>query len=204
MSAQPPPNPGGKRSLGGYSSEFAEDDGSASEGVREALAAAEAGEVETYLTAVTELCMTRLLVPLMSAGDETLHHDPARHAEMSAVLLQIEDGRRAMLAFTGVDALAAWNQRARPVPATLDVVADAAVQSQAGTVLVDFAGPHPLVIEGEFLENLALGRRLLRLPNSNFGWLTPAQPGDNPAAHLSTSVLAARPAGDIPDQKERY
>lgn len=78
-----------------------------------------------------------------------------------------------MLAFTGMDALMAWNDRARPVPATLDVVADAAAQSRAGTVLIDFAGPHPLVIEGEILENLALGRRLVCLPDSNYGWLAP-------------------------------
>lgn len=167
---------GQNRSLGGYSSEFADDDGSAPDEVRAALAAAESSpETPVYLDAVVQLCLARLLVPLMASGDETMEHDPERHAEMAAVLLEQADGRRAMLAFTGTDALSAWQAKARPVPATLDVVADAAVQSQAGTVLIDIAGPHPLVIEGAILENLAVGRRLVRLPDETFGWMATSQ-----------------------------
>lgn len=201
MSSELPSNLGRNRSLGGYSSDFAADDGSPATSVRSALAAAESGAVESYLNAVAELCLSRLLVPLMSTGDETMHHDPARHAEMAAVLLQQANGQRAMLAFTGVDALTAWDQRARPVPATLDVVAGAAVQSQAGTVLVDFAGPHPLAIDGEVLENLALGRRLVVLPGSNYGWLAPASSGDDAEGQQSTADL---PAGGSPDRKEHH
>lgn len=179
MSQQPPVDLGESRSLGGYSGDFADDDGAPSPLVRDALAAAAAlPEVAVYLEAVVELCLSRLLVPLLAAGDETMHHDPERRAEMAAVLLEQADGRRAMLAFTGIDALTGWNSRARPVPATLDVVADMAMQSSAGTLVVDLAGPSPLVIEGGVLENLALGRRLVRLPGGSFGWLTPATDDD--------------------------
>lgn len=175
MTHRHPPDLGQNRSLGGFSGDFADDDGSPSPEVRQALAAAVASsETTVYLHAVVELCLSRLLVPLLASGDETMQHDPRRHAEMAAVLLEQADGRRAMLTFTGVDALSAWNPRARPVPATLDVVADMATQSSAGTLVVDLAGPHTLVIEGNVLENLALGRRLVRLPDTSFGWLAPA------------------------------
>lgn len=192
---------GRKPSLGGYSGDFADDDGSPSEGVREALGAAEGDSVGAYLAAVAELCLSRLLVPLVAAGDKTMHHDPERQAEMSTVLLQQADGRRAMLAFTGVDALTAWNPLARPVPATLDVVAGTAVQSQAGTVLVDIAGPHSLVIEGEILARLAQGHRLIKLPPSNYGWLTAASAHENAARDLC-AVSAHGPRGPNPVRKD--
>ncbi|WP_432560456.1 SseB family protein [Granulicoccus sp. GXG6511] len=184
MSPQLPPGFGENRSLGGYSEEFADDDGRPAAQTRHALAAAaKSPEAAVYLDAVVELCLSRLLVPLLASGDETMQHDPERHAEMAAVLLEQGDGRRAMLAFTGVDSLTAWNPEARPVPATLDVVADTATQSSAGTVIVDLAGPDPIVIEGSVLENLALGRRLVRLPDDTFGWLAPAG-GHEAADHV--------------------
>ncbi|MDO5498462.1 MAG: hypothetical protein Q4F67_02135 [Propionibacteriaceae bacterium] len=160
MSHHLPSEFGANRSLGGYSEDFADDDGSPDPQVRSAMTAAEGSpEAAVYLEAVVQLCLSRLLVPLLASGDETTHHDPERQAEMSAVFL---------------DSLTAWNALARPVPATLDVVADAATQSAAGTVLIDIAGPHPLIIEGGVLENLALSRRLVRLPDQSFGWLAPA------------------------------
>ncbi|GAB3622247.1 hypothetical protein GCM10027418_03290 [Mariniluteicoccus endophyticus] len=164
------------RSLGGYSEAFADDDGSAAPGVREALARVRSVESqEAYLDAVVELCLSRLLVPLVASGDETMQHDPERQAAMSAVMLQAADGRRAMLAFTGTDALSAWDPKARPVPATLDVVAEAAASSGCGTVLVDLQGPEPLEIEGVVLEQLALGRRLTRLDDGGYGWVVTGQ-----------------------------
>lgn len=160
------------RTLGGHNEAFADDDGSPEPRVRAALAALSAEpSQQTYLDAVAEVCLSRLLVPLVATGDETMTHDPERQAAMSAVMLQAADGRRAMLAFTGTDAMTAWDPKARPVPATLDTVAEAAAQSGCGTVLIDLAGPDPLEIEGEVLEQLALGRRLARLDDGSFGWL---------------------------------
>lgn len=179
MIQQPSSSSGRSRSLEGYSGDFADDDGQPAPDVRTALAAAERAATNSlYLDAVVQLCLSRLLVPLMAAGDQTRHQDATRHAEMAAVLLEQPDGRRAMLAFTGTDALTAWHAEARPVPATLDVVADTAMQSRAGTLLIDIAGPHPLVIEGAVLENLALARRLVRLPDESYGWLATTQPSE--------------------------
>jgi hypothetical protein len=41
-------------------------------------------------------------------------------------------------------------------------------------VLIDVAGPHPFVIEGEVLAELAAGHRLVELPDGQFGWIIPA------------------------------
>ena len=158
--------------LGDTNQDFAEDDGSAPEGLREAMTAAVSGEHAAYLDAVVELCLSRLLVPIVAAG-ENLHPegpDPERHAEMSAVLLQQADGAKAMLAFTGVDALSAWNPQARPIPATLDRVAEAAVMSGAGTLLIDLQGPVTLALEEPLLGNLGRGRRLVKVEDG-YGWL---------------------------------
>ena len=70
---------------------------------------------------------------------------------MSVVTLQAQDGRRALLAFTGLDALQSWQPDARPVPVTIDIAAQAARSEELTAVLIDVAGPHPFVIEGEVL-----------------------------------------------------
>ncbi len=97
--------------------------------------------------------------------------DPDRHAELAAVSIQASDGRRALLAFTGLDALQAWEPRARPVPATLDDLAATVLETGADALLVDVAGPTPFVVSQELLANLAQGRRLVALGDGGFGWL---------------------------------
>lgn len=99
-----------------------------------------------------------------------------KEAEMAVVLLQTGDGRRALLAFTGLDALQSWSAEARPVPVTLDLAAQSAVADQATALLVDFAGPHPLVIEGQVLVELAQGHRLVELDDGGFGWAVASDP----------------------------
>ena len=161
-----------QRLLGDTSNDFAEDDGSAPEGLREVMAAGATGDQAAYLDAVVELCLSRLLIPIVSAGEnlEPEGPDPDRHAEMSAVLLQQADGQKAMLAFTGVDSLAAWNPQARPIPATLDRVAEAAVMSGAGTLLIDLQGTVTLALQEPLLTNLGRGRRLVKVEDG-YGWL---------------------------------
>jgi hypothetical protein len=97
-----------------------------------------------------------------------------KEAEMSLVILQVRDGRRALLAFTGLDALQSWQPDARPVPVTIDIAAEAATSEELTVVLIDVAGPHPFVIEGEVLAELAAGHRLVELPDGQFGWIIPA------------------------------
>ncbi|MBA3529862.1 MAG: SseB family protein [Propionibacteriaceae bacterium] len=157
-------------------SQFPDDDGQATEATRQALAgASEQASSDAYLRAVAALCADRVLVPVVATATRSaptaagLTSD--KEAEMSVVLLQAADGRRAMLAFTGMDSLRAWDGRARPVPVTLDLAARSAEADGAAALLVDFAGPHPLVIEGEVLAELALGHRLSELSDGQFGWV---------------------------------
>jgi hypothetical protein len=94
---------------------------------------------------------------------------------MSVVSLQAQDGRRALLAFTGLDALHNWQPDARPVPVTVDVAAQAARSEDLTAVLIDLAGPHTLVLEGDILAELASGHRLVELADGEFGWILPAR-----------------------------
>jgi hypothetical protein len=43
-------------------------------------------------------------------------------------------------------------------------------------VLIDIAGPHVLVIEGDVLDELAAGHRLVELSDGEFGWATTTAP----------------------------
>jgi hypothetical protein len=156
-------------------SQFPADDGQASVTTRAALAAStDRGAPVDYLRAVAALCGDRVIVPVVATatrlGQTTGGLTGDKEAEMAVVLLQTADGRRAMLAFTGLDSLQAWDPGARPVPVTLDVAAQSAQADGAAALLVDFAGPHALVIEGDVLAALGQGHRLVELPDGQFGW----------------------------------
>lgn len=161
------------RTLGDTNNAFADDDGSASQRLRELLAAAASGEQEPYLDAIVEMCLSRLLLPVVAAGDNLQPEGPVpdRHAEMSAVMLQRPDGTKALIAFTGTDSLAAWDRQARPIPATLDRVAEATVMSGAQFLIIDLNGPHTLMIQEPLLTSLGKGQRLVRLADGGYGWL---------------------------------
>jgi hypothetical protein len=161
-------------------SPFPADDGKASTETRRLLAAAtpDAGSI-AYLRAVAALCLDRLLVPVVATatrlGQTAGGLTSDKEAEMAVVLLQASDGRRALLAFTGLDALQAWQGSARPVPVTLDQTAQTALAEGAAAVLVDCASPASLVVEGDLLDQLAAGHRLVETSPGEFGWLVPAK-----------------------------
>ncbi len=150
---------------------YAGDHGAPDELVRHLLANADRGR-EDYLRAVAGLCAARLLLPIVAVGEGAGNGpDPDRHAEMQAVLLATPDGRTGLPVFTGIDAIQAWKPDARPVPCRLDEVAATAVGAAAVAILVDLAGPSPLVIEGDLVAELAHGRRLVELAEGEWGWL---------------------------------
>ena len=128
-----------------------------------------------YLRAVAALCGDRLLVPVVATatrlGETVAGAASDKEAEMSVVSLQAQDGRRALLAFTGLDALQSWQPDARPVPVTVDRAAQAARSEDLTAVLIDVAGPNAFVIDGEVLEELAAGHRLVELADGEFGWV---------------------------------
>ena len=128
---------------------FAGDDGRADP--RWQAAYADPAEVEVLLRAGV-----RLLVPIVAVADEVDDQTGAdKSSHMASVSLVQADGRRGLLAFTGVESLARWDPAARPVPVTSHQVAAAAVDEGADGVLVDIAGPVRFAIDGEFLAELA-------------------------------------------------
>lgn len=162
------------KTLGEVNAAWAGDRGEPDAEVRAALAASGAGDPEAYLSAVAALCGARLLLPVVASGDESGDGpDPDRHAEMSAVLMTSASGASGVLAFTGLDALRAFDPMARPVPCTLDDVAATAVETGAEAIVIDVAGPHLLTIEGELIRPLATGNRLMKL-SDGWGWLSVA------------------------------
>lgn len=175
------------------------DKGEADAALRGALAAAYAGG-DCYARAVAALCTSRLILPTVEAPEgaepglskagpseaalpeaglpKAGHEGPGPsdapvegHPEMAAVLLQAPNGDKGVLVFTGYDALNAWQAGAHPVRCTLDDVAATCHETGANTILVDVAGPHPLVIERGLIDELAQGHRLVELPDGGFGWM---------------------------------
>ena len=143
-------NPGGQQ--------FRGDRGGADPRVTAALAAYQAGQGSEQ-AALGALAAARLLVPVIA--DQS--HGPAtptggdKDSEMVLPTLIGRDGRPAVLAFTGLDALARWRPDARPVPAEADRVWRAAV-ADGCAVVIDVAGPVPLAVEGARLAALAAGQ----------------------------------------------
>jgi len=158
---------------------FRDDDGTAEPAVTAALSAFDAGS-GAYVDALAALQLGRLLVPVVAVpgqdGGEVAVDAGSSHektSDLAAVLLTRPDGRRGLLAFTSAAALAAWNPEARPVPVATPTAARAALQEQAGALVVDVAGPVRFAIEGDDLRRLAEGWRLTRV-GKRAAWIRPA------------------------------
>jgi hypothetical protein len=136
-------NPGGQQ--------FRDDDGAADPRVQAALAAYHAGQGSEQ-DALTALAAARLLVPVVAVSAA----EGDKNSEMALPTLIGQDGRPAVLAFTGLGTLARWRPNARPVPAEADRVWRAAV-ADGCAVVIDVAGPVPLAVEGARLAALAAG-----------------------------------------------
>lgn len=99
----------------------------------------------------TALEHARLLVPVVATlgesetGPDGLVRD--KSADMATVLMRGRDGRTALLAFTGLEALHRWDPEARPVPVPARTAALAALQDGAEALLLDVAGPVRHVVE---------------------------------------------------------
>jgi hypothetical protein len=84
-----------------------------------------------------------------------------KEADMAAVLMTGADGRKALLAFSSVATMTAWNADARPVPVWGRDAARAALDEDASALLFDLAAPTFTVIETPDVEHLAAGHRLV-------------------------------------------
>ena len=150
-------NPGGQQ--------FRHDRGAADPRVAAALAAYLAGRGSEQ-EALTALSAARLLVPVVavladgsasSDGNKNGDKNGDKNSQVVLPTLIGRDGRPAVLAFTGLDALARWRPEARPVPAEAHRVWRTAVADQCA-VVIDVADPVPLAVEGARLGALAAGQ----------------------------------------------
>ena len=151
---------------------FDNDDGSADPALARALAEGDHGATLAALT------KARLLVPVVAMLGEVeydengLAHD--KTSDMAVALLQGQDGRNALLAFTSTESLARWSPEARPMPAQSQLVATAAIQEGAAAIVLDVAGPAAAVIETDDVRRLAAGLQVVRLEDGGYGWIESA------------------------------
>ena len=155
---------------------FAGDTGAVPSGLAAALAEYAADPRGSYVRVLDELRSARVLVPVVAVLGEVEHDEAGlahdKTSDMAAVLLQGNDGRLALLAFTGTESLAAWNPEARPVPVPAQVAAQSALQDGAAALVVDVAGPVTVVVEGPDLNGLASGWRLA-VVGERAAWIRP-------------------------------
>jgi hypothetical protein len=115
-----------------------------------AALAAYAGDPGREPAVLAALPAARLLVPVVAELDEAetgpdgLRRD--KSADMATVLMRGADGRLALLAFTGLEAMQRWDPDARPVPVPAPTAALAALQDGAEALLIDVAGPVPYAV----------------------------------------------------------
>jgi hypothetical protein len=135
---------------------FPGDDGTADPLVLAALTAYATCQGSEH-AALTALSRSRLLVPVVAVLAESDDRGAEKSTEMALPTLVAQDGSRAVLAFTCLDALKRWRSDARSVPVPAASAWLAGTQ-EAGVVVIDVAGPVPLAVDGARLAALAEGR----------------------------------------------
>lgn len=165
-------------------SPYVDDDGTADRTLLAALQAYADGTAG-YPEVLGALAGARLLVPVVALLGEVeldeagLAHD--KSSDMATVLLTAPDGRRALLAFSGTEAMRAWDADARPVPVAAPLAASTALQEGADTLLVDVGSPEQLSVSGADLQRIAAGWRPVRVAEG-WAWLGSAGEGTGDGA----------------------
>jgi hypothetical protein len=89
----------------------------------------------------------RVFVPIVAILGERATDGTDKSADMAAVFMTGADGRKALLTFSSVAALEAWNPLARPVPVWGREAAQAALDEGASALLLDLGADHFTVLE---------------------------------------------------------
>jgi hypothetical protein len=136
---------------------YRDDHGDADPAAAAALAAYAAGTGGEHAVLMA-LAGSRLLVPVVAvlADEQTELGGGEKASEIATPSIIGRDGRPALPAFTCVDAVRRWRPDARPVPVPALGVWQSAMQ-ESSAVVIDIAGPVPLVIEGARLTAMAAG-----------------------------------------------
>lgn len=116
------------------------------------------GHPRDEVALMRSLAAARLLVPVIAkpAEVEQANGGPVeKRTDMALITLKAPDGRRALPVFSGVDALAAWDPAARPVPVGAVRAAQAAVSERCEVMVVDVAGPRTVALRPSMVWALA-------------------------------------------------
>ncbi len=136
------------------------DDGSADPRLTDAVARFRSGDA-TLPEVIAVLHEVRVLAPLIAErGDEGVgpHGQTVdKTQELALVTVAGPDGRGVLPVFSGVDALAAWNSEARPVPVAASRVALAAAGEGTELLVLDPGSPGELGVRRPAFRALALG-----------------------------------------------
>ena len=89
----------------------------------------------------------RVFVPIVAILGDRATDGTDKSADMAAVFMTGADGRKALLTFSSVAALEAWNPVARPVPVWGREAAQAALDEGAAALLLDLGSDHFTVLE---------------------------------------------------------
>jgi hypothetical protein len=127
-----------------------DDDGSADEALRGLLAG------PNRAAALAALESARLLVPVVAVPDDVDADGRDKQATMASVSMVNAHGESGLLAFTGLDSMAAWDARARPVPVMAPDAAQAALEQGDAALVVDVLGPARFVVTGPDLHHLSI------------------------------------------------
>jgi hypothetical protein len=104
--------------------------------------------------ALMAIASSRLLVPVVAVLTEATEAGTEKESEMALPTLIGNDGRKAVIAFTGTQTLRRWRADARPVPVPAPRVCEATL-AEADALVIDVAGPAQLVLEGARLRAVA-------------------------------------------------
>ena len=130
---------------------FADDDGSPDWAIRRASSPADL---------LAALRQGRVIVAVTAVATEVDDDGEDKESDMAIVSMVAPDGRRGLLAFSGLDALAAWDSHARPVPVSGVDAAAAALDDGCEALVIDVAGPRQLTVVESDLVDLAGRDRL--------------------------------------------
>lgn len=148
---------------------FADDDGSAPRQLEAALRTFHALDVESeertraLQNVIDAIGSSRFLIPLVAeAGDvgetaEGLKVDKTQ--ELSVVSVRGPGGQKVLPVFSSVEAMSAWRQDARPVPADGQRVALAAAGDHCEWVVIDPGSDTEIILRRPVLEAIAKGMK---------------------------------------------
>lgn len=145
----------------------AADDGSAPPALLAAVMAFRAGETGPAAV-VDALREARLLIPLVAklgeSGEGAHGRTVDKSAELAIVTVAGPDGRDVLPVFSSVTAMAAWNPKARPVPADGVRVALAAASERTDLVVLDPASETEFALRRPAVWAMAQGATWLPAP----------------------------------------